>query len=57
MTQKLTVSSIFTKVKFGKNTINPKLTISGKWFKNAGFSKGDQIQLHILNNQIIIQKI
>jgi antitoxin component of MazEF toxin-antitoxin module len=56
MTRNLTVSSIFTKRKWGKSTTNPKLTIAGKWFEQAGFKIGEQIQLQVINNQIIISK-
>lgn len=57
MTRKLKISSIFRKNKWKKHDESPKLTISGKWFEEAGFCIGEQIQIQVLNNQIIIQKL
>jgi antitoxin component of MazEF toxin-antitoxin module len=40
-----------------KPTIKPKLTIQGEWFEKAGFNIGDKIELQVINDQIIIQKV
>lgn len=34
----------------------PKLTICGKWFEKAGFEIGENIQITVSNNQLIITK-
>ena len=38
----------------GKKRV-PRINISGQWLKNAGFEIGNNIELTISNNQIIIK--
>lgn len=57
MTRLLTISSVFRKRMWMKPTIKPKLTIQGEWFEKAGFNIGDKIELQVINDQIIIQKV
>lgn len=56
MVRQLTISSIFRKRKWMKNTNSPKLTISGKWLENAGFAIGDKIKIEVKENQLVILK-
>jgi hypothetical protein len=53
----LTVSSIFVKNLWSKPTINPKLTLSGKWMQEAGFLTGEKVKIEVSQNTLIITKI
>jgi hypothetical protein len=52
----LTISAQFTKNSWTKS-INPKLTLSGKWMENAGFKIGEKVLIVIENDILIIRKI
>jgi hypothetical protein len=53
----LKISSHYFKTRWQKPNHKPKLTICGKWFENAGFEIGAQIQITVSQNQLIITKI
>ena len=51
---KIAESYIFRKWQPAK--INPKIIISGNWLKNAGFEPGEQINIEVHQNKLIITK-
>jgi Toxin SymE, type I toxin-antitoxin system len=55
--RKLKISSHYKKTIFKKPILNPKLTISGNWLKNAGFEIGESVTITVNKNQLIITKI
>lgn len=53
----LKISSQFVKNLWSKPTINPKLTLSGKWMEEAGFLAGEKVNIEVSQNTLIITKI
>jgi hypothetical protein len=51
------ISSQFVKNLWSKPTINPKLTLSGKWMEEAGFLAGEKVNIEVSQNTLIITKI
>lgn len=55
--RKLKISSQFVKNLWKKHTIKPKLTISGKWMQEAGFEVGQEVNISVSQNLLIITKL
>lgn len=55
--RKLTVSSQYVKNMWRKQTVSPKLTISGVWMQKAGFEIGEKVSVSVSENKLIITKI
>ncbi|ELY1992620.1 SymE family type I addiction module toxin [Flavobacterium psychrophilum] len=49
------ISSILCK-SIWKKSLKPKITLSGDWIKQAGFEIGEQIQIEVQNNKLILTK-
>lgn len=56
MTRQLKISSLFSMRKWMKHSVSPKITLSGKWLKDAGFNIGEPVKVQVINNQLIISK-
>jgi len=54
--RKLKVSAVMVRGRWTKS-IKPKLTLSGDWMKEAGFTVGSQIQIEVLNGTLILKKV
>lgn len=58
ITKNLKISYSASKTRIEKrNKLNPKITLTGDWLKNAGFEIGNNIQVTIKNNQLIIKNL
>ncbi len=62
MIRKLKIQPFVTlsksKLAYHKKPItHPILIIKGKWFRDAGFSPEDHVDIFVSNNQLIIQRI
>lgn len=56
MHRTLKISQLFAKRKWGKNSVSPKITLSGKWLEEAGFKIGEPVKVKVVNNQLIISR-
>ncbi|OYX86808.1 MAG: hypothetical protein B7Y83_00270 [Flavobacteriales bacterium 32-34-25] len=52
----LKISSQFVKNLWRKPTVKPKLTLSGKWMQDAGFEIGEEVNISVSKNLLIISK-
>jgi len=52
----LKISSQFVKNLWSKPTVKPKLTLSGKWMQEAGFEIGEEVNISVSKNLLIISK-
>lgn len=50
------ISYLLAKAQF-KQSLKPKLTISGDWLEVAGFGIGEQVEIQVLKNKLIIQPL
>lgn len=53
----LTISSLFTKPRWSKPKLKPKLIIQGDWMQKAGFEIGEKVNITIAENKLIITKV
>ena len=53
----LKISSQYQKQIFKKPIFKPKLILSGDWLQKAGFTIGENVEVKVTNNQLIITKI
>lgn len=53
----LTISAQYVKNMWKKQTVSPKLTISGVWMKNAGFEIGEKVTISVSKNLLIITRV
>ena len=50
------ISYLLAKAQF-KRSLKPKLTVSGDWLKIAGFEIGEQVEIQVFENKLIIQPL
>lgn len=48
------ISYLLAKAQF-KESLKPKITISGDWLQNAGFEIGAQVTINVQKNKLIIE--
>lgn len=52
----LKISSLITKPKWKKAELKPKLILQGDWMQKAGFQPGENINIEVHTNKLIITR-
>lgn len=50
------ISYLFKKAQF-KESIKPKIQISGDWLQKAGFEIGAEVEIRVFKNKLIIEPL
>lgn len=55
--RKVKINYSVARPRWKKSYLKPKITISGNWLENAGFKVGDEINIKVENNKLILTPI
>ena len=50
------ISYLFKRIQF-KESIKPKIQISGDWLQKAGFEIGAEVEIRVFKNKLIIEPL